>query len=175
MWLSMELLKCGMTPLTGLNFLFKSICQHLDYFSTHRSSFVVRKVHACAEFWTLSLSKKQKTPETNIFYIGIENFHNWWWLAKSGKFRWVGYWMDLKLWRILICTEPNSEKFHPLNPITRIKFWQCQIGDLTQHSCSCLTIPVILFGPVLSQIKITRIWYLIPDTRIWYWIPDTRN
>ena len=72
----MELLKCGMTPLTGLNFLFKSICQHLDYFSTHRSSFVVRKVHACAEFWTLSLSKKQKTPETNIFYIGIENFHN---------------------------------------------------------------------------------------------------
>ena len=72
----MELLKCGMTPLTGLNFSFKSICQHLDYFSTHRSSFVVWKVHACAEFWTLSLSKKQKTPETNIFYIGIENFHN---------------------------------------------------------------------------------------------------
>ena len=44
--------------------------------TTHRGSFVVRKINACAEFWTLSLSKKQKTPETNTPYIGMKNFHN---------------------------------------------------------------------------------------------------
>ena len=35
--------------------------------ATHGSSFVVGKINACAEFWTLGLGKKQKTPETNAF------------------------------------------------------------------------------------------------------------
>ena len=34
---------------------------------THRGSFVVRQIKACAEFWTLALSKKQETPETETF------------------------------------------------------------------------------------------------------------
>ena len=51
---------------------------------THRGSFVVRQIKACAEFWTLALSKKQETPETETFVRMMKIIDDW---QRAGKFR----------------------------------------------------------------------------------------
>ena len=124
LWLSRKLLTCGMIKLTGAVLL------------SGKSTLV-------QNFGLLVCAKNRKLLKPTMMKMDDE--YNWW-SAKSGKVQagdieWI--WAALKLSRtsILISTELNSEKFPPLNPITRIKFWQCQIRALTQ------------------KIKITRIKY----------------